>query len=153
MYRYAKSQAQACLQSDLRLLWRRNTIPGKNFTVCNRHTALPGDSHVTFLKNCKMGIKKARPLHAVRTRRRAICPCYHFSSPAPRGTDLIRSVTLSAITGGTCRSLTGYGSVRCSEAIFQMPKPRFSQPVRSPAEAFSVKHSANVLSSSLLLSL
>ena len=41
------------------------------------------------------------------------------------------------------------GSVRCSEAMFHLPKPRFSQPVRSSAEAFSVKHSVNLLSSSL----
>lgn len=44
-------------------------------------------------------------------RRRAISPCYHFSSPLPHERGLIGSeaavgcLTLSAITGGTCRSL------------------------------------------------
>ena len=93
--------------------------------------------------------KSPPPYTLMRTRRRAVCPCYHFSLSASRKTDLLGSITLSAITGGTCRSLTPKGSVRCSEAMFHLPKPRFSQPMRSSAEAFSVKHSVNLLSSSL----
>lgn len=38
--------------------------------------------------------------------------------PALASADLFGSITLSAITGGTCRSLTLTGSVRCSEAMF-----------------------------------
>lgn len=33
-------------------------------------------------------------------------PCYHFSSSVPHSADLFGSVTLSAVTGGSCRSLT-----------------------------------------------
>lgn len=79
-------------------------------------------------------------------RRRALHPWYHFFSSALCGTDLFRSLTLSAVTGGTCRSLTRRksflppGSVRCSEAIFHPAIPGPSQQCRllAPAGAFSV---------------
>lgn len=35
----------------------------------------------------------------------SIISCYHFSSSVPHSTDLFGSVTLSAVTGGSCRSL------------------------------------------------
>ncbi len=58
-------------------------------------------------------------------------PCYHFSLPAPRETGLIRSITLSAITGGTCRSLIRHpASVRRSGAIFHLFCPHSSQLMR-----------------------
>ena len=86
------------------------------------------------------------------------------------------SLTLSAITGGTCRSLTLTtftarlrqtdlpsclccpGSVRCSEAIFHVFQLHSSQQSASFALSrgrmtgmFSVKHRSRVLSSSLRL--
>ena len=36
----------------------------------------------------------------------SVISCYHFSSSVPHSTDLFGSVTLSAVTGGSCRSLT-----------------------------------------------
>ena len=35
----------------------------------------------------------------------SVISCYHFSSSVPHSTDLFGSVTLSAVTGGSCRSL------------------------------------------------
>lgn len=44
----------------------------------------------------------------------SVVSCYHFSSSVPHSTDLFGSVTLSAVTGGSCRSLAStVCSVRC----------------------------------------
>ncbi len=72
----------------------------------------------------------------------SVIPCYHFSSSVPHSTDLFGSVTLSAVTGGSCRSLAstvpcchGIRSVRRSEAIFSISPFHSSQ----PPGMFSVK--------------
>ena len=65
----------------------------------------------------------------------SVISCYHFSSSVPHSTDLFGSVTLSAVTGGSCRSLAstvpilpGIRSVRRSEAIFSICPFHSSQP-------------------------
>ncbi len=39
------------------------------------------------------------------SKKTSVISCYHFSSSVPHSTDLFGSVTLSAVTGGSCRSL------------------------------------------------
>ena len=53
----------------------------------------------------------------------SIISCYHFSSSVPHSTDLFGSVTLSAVTGGSCRSLASTVPV-----LFRYP---FGAPLRS----------------------
>lgn len=68
-------------------------------------------------------------------RRRAVSPCYHFSSPLPHERSLIGSetaadcLTLSAITGGTCRSLTGK-TVRGAISSHKLPQTQQSAATR-----------------------
>ena len=63
-------------------------------------------------------------------RRRILLSCYHFSSSVPHSTDLFGSVTLSAVTGGSCRSLAFTVcsvpvSVRCAAQKPSSPSVRF----------------------------
>ena len=53
----------------------------------------------------------------------SIISCYHFSSSVPHSTDLFGSVTLSAVTGGSCRSLASTVPI-----LFRYP---FGAPLRS----------------------
>lgn len=53
----------------------------------------------------------------------SVVSCYHFSSSAFRNTDLFGSVTLSAVTGGSCRSLASTVPI-----LFRYP---FGAPLRS----------------------
>ncbi len=55
------------------------------------------------------------------SKKTSVVSCYHFSSSVPRSTDLFGSVTLSAVTGGSCRSLA-------STVLFRCP---FGAPLRS----------------------
>ena len=89
-----------------------------------RSCLLPTTTEFTLSGN---SIIIKRPAFArFRARRRAcpfyrLCPRYHFSSPVSHKTGLFGSVTLSAVTGGTCRSLIRTAdSVRCSGAIFRL---------------------------------
>ena len=51
------------------------------------------------------GIKKVSSKNIMFFKKTSVIPCYHFSSSVPHSTDLFGSVTLSAVTGGSCRSL------------------------------------------------
>ena len=84
----------------------------------------------------------------------SVISCYHFSSSVPHSTDLFGSVTLSAVTGGSCRSLASTVPV-----LFRYP---FGAPLRSHLLYLSVpflsairnvlcKTSMIILSSSLHL--
>lgn len=53
----------------------------------------------------------------------SVISCYHFSSSVPHSTDLFGSVTLSAVTGGSCRSLASTVPI-----LFRYP---FGAPLRS----------------------
>ena len=46
------------------------------------------------------------------SKKTSVVPCYHFSSSVPHSTGLFGSVTLSAVTGGSCRSLTSTVCIR-----------------------------------------
>ena len=91
------------------------------------------------------GTKKPVPHCMPCTRRRAQCPCYHFFSSALHRTDLFGSVTLSAVTGGTCRSLIPAGT-RCAA---QKPFSRLLPLVPLSCRNLLCKVKQNVLSSSL----
>lgn len=84
----------------------------------------------------------------------SVISCYHFSSSVPHSTDLFGSVTLSAVTGGSCRSLASTVPI-----LFRYP---FGAPLRSHLLYLSVpflsalrnvlcKTSMIILSSSLHL--
>mgnify|MGYP003422077375 FL=1 len=79
--------------------------------------------------------KKVSSKNLMFFKKTSVVSCYHFSSSAFRNTDLFGSVTLSAVTGGSCRSLAstvpilpGIRSVRRSEAIFSICPFHSSQP-------------------------
>ena len=69
------------------------------------------------------GIKKVSSKNIMFFKKTSVIPCYHFSSSVPHSTDLFGSVTLSAVTGGSCRSLASTVPI-----LFRYP---FGAPLRS----------------------
>ena len=91
-------------------------------------------------------------------RRRALRPWYHFFSSALCGTDLFRSLTLSAVTGGSCRSLIRTSPrTRCAarkpSSALPSPAPLSAQAswarrsllCKSSDKTYSLRHSFSFL--------
>lgn len=78
--------------------------------------------HIVISSCDLVGIKKVSSKNLMFFKKTSVISCYHFSSSVPHSTDLFGSVTLSAVTGGSCRSL--------AFTVCSVPCP-FGAPLRS----------------------